>query len=124
MHLTAWTTLAVLVLFIWLSVNVGRARKKYNVAAPSTDGPLEFQSIMRVQLNTVEQLLLFFPALWMCAYFYSDRFAAAGGIVWIVGRIIYALSYYKDPAKRGPGFGLTILASVGLMIGTILGLIA
>src|SRR5438445_590610 len=123
MQWTAWITLAALVVYIWILTNAGRARVKYKVTAPSTDGPLGFQSALRVQMNTVEQLVLFLPALWLCAVFFSDRWAAAGGVLWIVGRILYALSYYKDPAKRGPGFGLTMLASAALMLAAAAGLI-
>jgi glutathione S-transferase len=123
MQWTAWTTLAALTLYFWVSYNAGVARITYKVAAPSMDGPPAFQSIQRVQANTVEQMLLFLPALWMCAYFFSDRWAALGGTLWIIGRIVYALAYYKNPAKRSLGFGITITASVGLMAGTALGLL-
>ena len=123
MKWTAWATIAVLLTYIWILANVAMARGKYKVVAPSIDGPIEFQSVYRVQINTVEQMLLFLPALWMCAYFFSDRWAAAGGIVWIVGRIVYALGYYKDPAKRELGFGIGMVATVALMAGTVIGLV-
>jgi glutathione S-transferase len=123
MQWTAWTTLAALCVYFWISFNVGKARSTYKVPAPSMEGPLEFQSIVRVQANTVEQMLLFLPALWMCAYFLSDRWAALGGGVWIIGRIVYALGYYQAPAKREIGFGITILASIALMLGSAAGLL-
>jgi glutathione S-transferase len=120
---TAWATLAALAVYIWILANVGKARGKFKISAPATDGPLEFQSVLRVQANTVEQMVVFFPALWMCAYFASDMWAAVGGAAWSVGRIVYALGYYKDPAKRSAGFGITALASVALMVGTMIGLL-
>lgn len=123
MRETAWITLAVLLVYSWITVNVGRARGKYNVIAPSIDGPIEFQSALRVQANTVEQMALFLPALWLCAIFFSDRWAAIGGAAWIVGRILFALAYYRDPAKRGLGFGISLLASVALMLATAAGLL-
>jgi glutathione S-transferase len=119
---TAWSTLAAIVVYIWILANVGKARGKFKISAPATDGPLEFQSVLRVQANTVEQMVVFFPALWMCAYFASDMWAAAGGALWSIGRIVYAQGYYKDPAKRSAGFGITAFASVALMIGTMIGL--
>lgn len=122
MQWTAWATLAALVVYIWMFVNVGKARGKYKVPAPATDGPVEWQSVLRVQANTVEQMVMFFPALWMCGYFLSDRWAALGGAVWVVGRIVYALGYYRAPEKRSVGFGITSLATLGLMIGTVVGL--
>lgn len=122
MQWTAWVTLAALTVYLWTGINVSRARGKYRVSAPSMEGPIEFQSIVRVQVNTLEQIVLFLPALWMCSYFFSDRWAALGGAAWIVGRIVYALAYYKAPSKRGLGFGITILASAALMAGTVAGL--
>jgi len=124
MQMTAWVTLAALIVYIWMGFNVGKARGKYKVPAPAMEGPVEFQSVMRVQANTVEQLAIFLPVLWMCAYFHSDRWAAIGGAIWIVGRIVYALGYYKSPAKRDIGFGITFFSSIGLMIGTVIGLLS
>ena len=123
MQWTAWTTLAALVVYFWMLANVGKARGKFEIKAPSTDGPPEFQSVLRVQINTVEQLIMFLPALWMCAFYFSDRWAALGGAVWIIGRIAYALGYYKNPAKRSFGFALTMLGTLGLMVATVVGLL-
>ncbi len=78
---------------------------------------------MRVQVNTVEQIIVFLPALWMCAVLLGDRWAALGGAIWVLGRIIYALAYYRDPAKRSVGFMITLLATLGLIAGTALGLL-
>lgn len=123
MQWTASITLGALGVYCWMIVNVGIARGKYKVPAPQTNGPVEFLQILRIQINTAEQLCLFLPALWMCAYFLDDRWAALGGVMWIIGRIMYALAYSRAPQKRAPGFGITILASVGLMVGTAVGLI-
>lgn len=112
---TAWATLAVLVMLFWLTFNVGRARARFKIDAPAMDGPPAFLSVLRVHANTVEQLVLFLPALWLCAVFYSDRFAALCAAAWLVGRVLYALGYYRDPAKRGPGFGIALLATVVLI---------
>ena len=112
---TAWATLAALVTYIWVVFNVGRARGRFKINAPVMDGPVPFMSVLRVHANTVEQLVLFLPALWLCAVFYSDRFAALCAAAWLVGRVLYALGYYRDPAKRGPGFGIALLATVVLI---------
>ena len=117
--LTAWATLAVLAMVFWLTFNVGRARARFKIDAPAMDGPPAFLSVLRVHANTVEQLVLFLPALWLCAIFYNDRFAALCAAVWIAGRILYAVGYYRDPAKRGPGFGIALLATVVLIGATV-----
>lgn len=121
--MTAWVTLAALLMYIWVVFNVGRARVRCNIHAPLMDGPQAFRSVLRVQANTVEQMVLFLPALWLCAVFYSDRVAAIAGAFWVVGRILYAIGYYRDPSKRGPGFGIGVAATLCLIGGTVVGLL-
>jgi glutathione S-transferase len=114
----AWPSLVTcLALFVYfgLSVNVGRARGKYNVPAPQVSGNPDFERVLRVQQNTVEQIITFLPSLWICALLFKPTVAAALGGVWILGRIVYAWGYYKAAEKRGPGFGLTALANFGLL---------
>ena len=120
---TGWATLAALGVYFWTIYNVGRARGTFGVTAPSTDGPPAFMSIMRVQANTAEQLVLFLPLLWLCAVFRDDRIAAVLGAVWVVGRIAYAIGYYRAPSRRGPGFVIAMTATACLVIGAIMGLI-
>ncbi|MES2102912.1 MAG: MAPEG family protein [Pseudomonadota bacterium] len=120
---TAWATIAALLVYMWTILNVSLARGKYKVAAPAVDGPAGFLRAMRVQVNTSEQIILFLPALWMCAYLLSDRWAALGGAVWAVGRIVYALAYYREPGKRSAGFMITLTATLGLLVGTAIGLL-
>ncbi len=122
-HWTAWVTLAALLMYAWVLYNVGKARGKFGIHAPACDGPVEFLSVLRVQANTVEQMVAFFPALWTCAVFYNDVFAAVCGAVWVIARIMYALGYYQDPKKRSAGFTLSALAIFALMGGTAFGLI-
>jgi glutathione S-transferase len=123
MNLTAWITLAALGVYGWTMSNAAAARGKYKVKAPSMDGPLPFQSAMRVQANTLEQLPLLLPPLWMCALFLGDKWAAAGGALWCIGRILYALAYYKDPSRRTLGFGIGMAACGLLIAGTCVGLL-
>lgn len=123
MHWTAWATLAVLGVYFWTGVMAGAARARYKVAAPSMDGPLPFQSAQRVQANTLEQLPLVLVPLWLCAMVLGDAWAAGGGLLWCVGRILYALGYYRDPAKRELGFVLGMIACGALVAGSVIGLL-
>jgi glutathione S-transferase len=123
MQWTAWTTLACMIMYVWIFFNVGRARIKYKVLAPSMDGPKEFLSANRVQVNTVEQMILFLPLLWLCATFLSDRVAAAAGAIWVLGRVFYALGYYSAPSKRVTGYAISTVANLTLLIGSIGGLL-
>lgn len=120
---TSWVTVAILCMYFWIVANVGRARIKYQVLAPSVDGPPEFLRCLRVQSNTVEQLIFFFPALWLCAYNLNDKLAALVGLIWLVGRVWYALSYYRVAAQRAAGFGIATLASIALLLGAVYGLL-
>jgi glutathione S-transferase len=123
MQLTEWTILAVLGVYFWTGVMAGWARVKYGVAAPSMDGPLPFQSAQRVQANTLEQLPLVLVPLWLCGQVLGDTWAAAGGLLWCFGRILYALGYYRDPAKREAGFIIGMLACGALVAGSAVGLL-
>jgi glutathione S-transferase len=123
MHLTAWVTLAALAVYLWTGINVARARAKHKIPAPAMDGPLEFQSTLRVHANTLEQLPMLLAPMWMCAWFLGDARAAAGGLLWCVARVIYAFGYYRAPSKREFGFILGMVASMLLIVGTIAGLL-
>lgn len=123
MHLTAWATLAVLGVYFWTGVMAGVARARYKVAAPSMDGPLPFQSAQRVQANTLEQLPLVLAPLWLCGTYLGDTWAAAGGLLWCLGRVLYALGYYRDPSKREAGFVIGMLACGALVAGGAVGLL-
>jgi glutathione S-transferase len=123
MHLTAWVTLAALAVYFWTGINVARARAKFKVPAPAMDGPREFQSVLRVQANTLEQLPMLLVPLWLCAVYLGDAWAAAGGLLWCIGRVLYALGYYRDPAKREAGFVTAMAASALLILGTVVGLL-
>jgi len=67
--------------------------------------------------------VIFLPALFMCAHFASETAAAALGLVFVLGRALYARGYVLDPAKRGPGFLLTIAANFLLLLGGIVGVL-
>jgi uncharacterized membrane protein YecN with MAPEG domain len=107
--------------FVALGLVVGAARGKYGVAAPATSGHPEFDRRYRVHYNTLEQLVLFVPALFAFAWFLSDAWAAALGLVFVVGRALYARSYIADPASRGPGMALTFLPNLVLVLGGLVG---
>jgi glutathione S-transferase len=121
--LTALITLMAIALMFWTAIGVGRARVKYEVKAPATSGNDMFDRAYRVQMNTMESALMMLPALWVYAGFIGDTGAAAMGLAWVAGRIWYALAYQKDPAKRGGGFSLALLAVAGLWAGGLWGVV-
>ena len=120
---SALVSVLALLVYVWVSLKVGGARAKYKAPAPAMSGPPEFERVFRVQMNTLEQIVLFLPALWMFAAIWGDVIAACIGIFWQIGRIIYARAYYVAAEKRGAGFGLTFLPSVILLLGALAGIV-
>ena len=107
--------------FIYFGLAVGRARGIYKCPAPATTGNEIFERYFRVQMNTLEQLVVFVPALLLFATKVDPRWAAGLGAVYLVGRVLYFTAYVRDPAKRGPGFGLTFLPNLVLVVGGLIG---
>jgi uncharacterized membrane protein YecN with MAPEG domain len=116
-------TVLTLILYFILTANVGRARLKYKVPVPQTSGDPDFERVFRVQQNTLEQLILFLPSLWLFSLFVSAIWGAGIGALWIVGRILYAWGYYQAAEKRGIGFGINVLSTLVLLIGSLVGII-
>ena len=112
-------TVLALCLYFVVTINVGRARVKYKVMPPQMTGDPNFERVVRVQQNTVEQLILFLPALWLFSLFVSPVWAAIIGGVWIVGRVLFAWGYYQAAEKRTAGFGLSSLATIALLGGSL-----
>lgn len=118
----AWVLIVMvlaLLQFYLFGIAVGRARVRYGVPAPATTGSPEFERYFRVQMNTLEQLVVFLPALWLFAQFIDPHWAAALGVVYLVGRLLYARSYVKDPGSRTLGFALTALPTFIMLAGAI-----
>lgn len=122
-NLTVFVTILALVAYIWTMISAGRAREKCGVKAPATQGPEEFNRAFRVQQNTLEQIVLFLPALWLCYALFHSLWPAVAGFLWPLGRIIYARTYVQDPAKRGLGFALTFFTSAGLLVAALVGVV-
>jgi len=116
------TALAVLQ-FMVFGLKVGGARSRYGIKAPAVGGHEVFERHFRVQQNTLEQLIVFLPGLYLFSRYFNPAWAAALGVVYLLGREIYAVSYVKDPAKRGPGFGLTFIPIAALIVGGLIGAI-
>jgi uncharacterized membrane protein YecN with MAPEG domain len=117
------TALALLV-YLWTVIGVGAARRKSGIKAPTMTGDPLLERAVRVQANTLEWLPIFLPSLWLCHLFWQPQdqtgiIVAAIGVVWIVGRILYALGYVVDPSKREMGFLIQFLASIALLLGAL-----
>ena len=123
MDYVAIVTVLALIQFLLLGILVGRARARYGVAAPATTGHEMFDRWFRVHMNTAEQLLLYVPAMWIYAYYWNPVWAAGIGLLFIVGRIVYAITYIRDPKSRSLGFLLTFIPIFVFLVGTLVGAI-
>ena len=124
MELVAMVAALTLVEYMVFSYQTGKARAKYSIEAPATVGHPIFERHHRVQMNTLEQLIVFLPGLFLFALYVSEPIAAILGGVYIVGRLMYAISYVSDPTKRGPGFLLSYVPMTILIAGGFIGVAA
>ncbi len=116
---TALVTLCALLMYVWTGVQVGRARGKSGIHPPAMTGDPLLERAVRVQSNTLEWLPIFLVSLWLFALYWNELVAAGFGIVWIIGRVVYALGYTADPARRSTGFLIQFLASAVLLLGAL-----
>ena len=122
--LPALTTLVAVLLYGMTIVNVGRARLIYKIDAPAVTGHPVFDRTFCVQMNTLEQLVAFLPALWLFALYQSAAWSSAIGAAWIVGRALYAVGYYRAAEKREIGFVIASVAASALWLGAAWGVVA
>jgi len=101
----------------------GMARGRFEVAAPSHDGPEEYVRHVRAHQNTVEHLVMFLPGLWLFALAVDPIWAAGIGAIWPVGRLMYALGYYKAPEKRSIGLYISMPPIYIFILGSLIGFV-
>ncbi|MET0293766.1 MAG: MAPEG family protein [Phenylobacterium sp.] len=119
LHLVAIVTAVALMVYVWMGLRVGAARRASGIAAPAMSGDPMLERHLRVQGNTLEWLPIFIPSLWLFALYFGQLAAAGVGLVWIAGRIVYALGYAAEPRRRAAGFGIQFLACAVLLFGVL-----
>lgn len=102
---------------------VGKQRVKHGVKAPGVTGEAEFERAFRIHQNTVEQMVIFIPALWLFGNYVHALIGAGLGLVFVVSRFMYRKSYLNDPTSRAAGFGIGALVMMVLLIGGLIGAI-
>lgn len=118
--LVAVLVLLQMVFFIAL---VGRARVRYGVKAPAVTGNELFERTYRVQMNTLELMVLLLPALYIAAKYWPQAYVAGAGVIYLIGRLIYWRAYVAAPATRELGFSLSVLPILALLIAALVGVI-
>jgi glutathione S-transferase len=128
---TAIVTILAILVYFWTLMAVGGMRGKHKINAPTMTGHPEFECAVRVQMNTLEQLPVFLPLLWLATLYFSPAMSMAYlswlppvlGVVWIVGRILYKNGYMAAPEKRSTGFMVAGIALIGLLICALVGIV-
>jgi glutathione S-transferase len=115
------TILLALLEYIVMSALVGRARAKHGIRAPAMMGHPEFERANRVHVNTLENLIIFVPAVWIFATYVSTAWAAGLGALFVVARALYAVGYLQAAEKRSIGAGITGIVTVVLVVGGLIG---
>ena len=120
----AVTVLSILFVF-YTGILVARMRGAHGVAAPAVTGHPKFECAYRVQVNTLEQFVMFLPLLWLATRYFEPLpwLPAVLGLVWIIGRILYMNGYVTAPEKRSTGFLITVVATAGLLILSVWGIV-
>ena len=121
--LTTLVTVAALLVYIWMGFRVAAARRRSGIHAPAMTGDPGLERTIRAHENTLEWLAPFLAGLWLFSIYWNDRLAAMLGLVWIVGRVLYALGYSAGEHKRAPGFFIQAVATLVLLIGAAIGAI-
>jgi len=104
-----------LIQYTFFSMRAGLARVKADIKAPAMSGDENFERNLRVQINTLEQLIITLPAMWVCAIYFNATVAAILGFAFLIGRFIYSATYISNPASRAPGMIIGFLANMALI---------
>jgi glutathione S-transferase len=116
-HFTALVTLLAVLVYFYSTILVSQARGKFGVKLPAISGNPDFERVFRAQMNTLEWMPIFLPSLWLFAIYISDGIAAALGLVWAIGRILYMFGYARAVKDRSRGFAIQALATIALWVG-------
>ena len=121
MHYVELVALVAILQYLAFGALAGNARQKSGLKAPAVSGHEGFERMYRVQMNTLETLVAFLPALFLSAQYAPAIFVAGLGVIYLIGRTIYWRSYVESPAKRGLGFMLSIIPTFALIVVAIVG---
>lgn len=119
MNLVDVVAMLALLQYLMFATLVGRARGRHGVKAPAVTGNEHFERMYRVQMNTLEMLVMFLPALYVSARYWPPAWVAAVGLVFLLGRMLYWRAYVSAPATRGLGFLLSMLPTLLLVLAAL-----
>ena len=121
-----YTTIATVVItffMFYLTAAAGALRGKHGIEPPKMVGNADYEIAYRIQANSVEQLVMFMPIMWLGAYALGDSWGGAAALVWLIGRFAYARAMKSDPSKRGTGMVITSVPVIVLSIAIVVDLV-
>jgi glutathione S-transferase len=113
--------LLAMVQYLLFGLRVGIARPKFGIEPPKVSGNETWERYNRVHLNTLEQLVVFVPAMLTFSYYVSSKWAVLPGVLYLIARQTYSYLYIKNP--KGRGFPPTFFINMILVIGSLIGII-
>ena len=111
----------VLLQYVHFSVLVAKARVTYGVKAPAIGGNEMFERYYRVQMNTLELLILLLPGIWLASKYLPAIWVAVLCAIYLLGRLVYLRAYVADPSKRSLGFLLSFAPILLLLLAGFVG---
>ncbi|MCH7829708.1 MAG: MAPEG family protein [Proteobacteria bacterium] len=120
MEAVAIVTIVSLMQFLFFGMRAGGVRGRTGLKAPAMTGNEEFERVNRVHQNTLEQLVVFVPALWIYAHYVNPLWGAGIGSIYIIGRFIYSAAYTKEPSTRALGFTISYLPSAVMLVWSLI----
>jgi glutathione S-transferase len=123
MNYVYFITLLMLAEYMLIGYGVSRARSRYRIKAPAVTGDPQFERWFRAQQNTVEQLIVVIPALWIFGWTLDPRWAAALGAAFIVARAFYVYGYVKTGGGRHYGYLAGAWVTGALLFGALWGVL-
>jgi glutathione S-transferase len=109
--------------YLFFGERTGRARRLSGLKAPAVTGHEGFERMYRVQMNTLELLIAFLPALFLAAKYWPSNWVAGLGVIYLVGRMLYWRVYISHPAKRGLGFMMSMFPTLFLAALALVGIV-
>jgi len=121
---TATVTLLIGLFYFYTAFRVGNLRGKHGIRAPATTGHPEFERAYRVQLNTLEQMGIVLPFIWLATLYPIGWawLAPLVGLIWVISRVIYRAGYMADPDKRLTGAMIGGVCNLALFIVAAIGI--
>jgi uncharacterized MAPEG superfamily protein len=121
MPLIELVALLAIIQYLYFGYLVGGQRRDSGLKGPATTGHDGFERAYRVQMNTLEMLVAFLPALLLAGHYWPALLIAPIGGIYVVGRALYCRAYMTAPSKRALGFMLSLLPTAGLLLLASLG---